>query len=505
MTDPSTSSREEQFRKCALLVALYAIPPFLILYAVNVLDADLWWHLRTGQWIVEHRAVPHSDSFSWTGMGQPWAAYSWLFELLIFGLFRWFGLLGILGYTYVTVLAIAVALHLLIRKFERRLAQSVGLTALALVAMTRIWSPRPWLFTILFFCIELNVLVGVRRSRKFKHLLWLLPLFALWANLHIQFLYGFCVLGAAAVEEPLVRLLRNRWSDGDADKPLPLRWMVLIIAGSMLAIVVNPYHFHIYSVLLDTMRLGDLYRLVSELQSLPFRSFPDWLVLLLVLGAAFVMGRSRKVNPFWLLLFVGSAFVSFRGNRDVWFVVIVAATIIARYAGEGFAGEGSAGRDQLSGRLLVVVCLVTALLLALTIGSYHVTNAELQKRVDGYYPSAAVAFIEERQLSGPLYNHFNWGGYLMWNLPRLPVSIDGRSNIHYPDRLSRALDVWNGKPGWSSDNELSNSRLVIAQQDMALTQLLRLDDHWRIVYEDSIAAVFVRVSNGPPGEGNQPR
>jgi len=491
VTDPTSSSFEEKFRKCALLVALYAIPPFLIFAAVNVLDADLWWHLRTGQWIVAHGAVPHSDSFSWTGMGQPWAAYSWLFEIIIYGLFSRFGLMGIVIYTYVMLLAIALALHLLNRKFEHRLAYCVGLTALALIAMTRICSPRPWLFTILFFIVELNILVSVRRSRNFKHLLLLLPLFALWANVHIQFLYGFCVLGAAAIEEPVTRLLRNWWSATDTDNPLPFRWMVLIIIGSMLAILINPYHFHIYSILLDTMRLGDLYRLVRELQSLPFRSLPDWLVLFLVLAAAFVMGRAQKVNPFWLLLFVGSAFVSFRGNRDVWFVVIVAATIIARYAG------GRARRDQLSGRLLGVAGLCTALLLALTISSYRISNPELQKRVDGYYPAAAVAFVEKQQLPGPLYNHFNWGGYLVWNLPRLAVSIDGRSNIHYPDRLSRSLDVWNGKPGWRSDNELSNSRLVIAQHEMALTQLLRLDDQWRVVYEDPIATVFVRVGNGP--------
>jgi hypothetical protein len=184
----------------------------------------------------------------------------------------------------------------------------------------------------------------------------------------------------------------------------------------------------------------------------------------------------------------------------VWFVVVVAATIIARYA-----GEGRATQDQLSGRLLAVVCLFTALLLALTIGMYRISNPELQKRVAGYYPSAAVAFVEEHQLAGPLYNHFNWGGYLVWNLQRLTVSIDGRSNIHYPDRLSRALDVWNGKPGWSSDGELLSSRLVIAQRDLPLAQLLRLDNRWRIVYEDSVAAVFVRVANGPPGEGSQTR
>jgi hypothetical protein len=65
----------------------------------------------------------------------------------------------------------------------------------------------------------------------------------------------------------------------------------------------QPLPFPNYSVLVDTMRLGALYRLVSELQALAFRSFSDWLVLLLVLGAAFVMDRVQKVSLFWLLLF----------------------------------------------------------------------------------------------------------------------------------------------------------------------------------------------------------
>jgi len=138
-------------------------------------------------------------------------------------------------------------------------------------------------------------------------------------------------------------------------------------------------------------------------------------------------------------------------------------------------------------------------LLVLTMRAYRISNPELEKAVAESYPSAAVAFVEERQLAGPLYNHFDWGGYLIWHLPRLPVAIDGRSNIHDPNRISRASNVWNGKPDWRSDKELSASRLVIAQKDAPLTQLLRLDQEWRIVYEDSVAAVFVRQGNGPGG------
>lgn len=488
MTDSPSSSFEEKFRKCALLIALYAIPPFLIIAAVNVLDPDIWWHLRTGQWIVQHGAVPHADSFSWTGMSKPWAAYSWLFEVLIYGLLTRFGLIGILIFIYCLLIAITAALHSLIRKFEHRLAQSVGLTALALVAMTRICSPRPWLFTILFFCIELNILVSVRRSRNFKRLLWLPPLFALWANLHIQFLYGFCVLGAVAVEGPVIRLLSNRLTVNEEDRPLPAHWMVLIILGCMLAIVINPYHVHIYSVLLETMRLGGFYGLISELQAIPFRTLSDWLVLLLLLAAAFAIGCERRVSLFWVLLLGGSAFISFRAYRDVWFVVIVAATIVARSQ-----LNTTTAQYQVTKKQALVVTASTVLLLILTLSAYRISNSELQKVVDQNYPSAAAAFVEENQLSGPLYNHFNWGGYLIWRLPRLPVSMDGRGNIHDPDTVRHAFDTWNGKPDWLSDQELLSSNLVIAERDIPLTQLMRLDSRWKIAYEDAISVVFVRA------------
>jgi hypothetical protein len=421
-------------------------------------------------------------------MGKPWAAYSWLFEVLIYGLYTRFGLIGILLYTYGLLLAITAALHSLIRKFEHRLAQSVGLTALALVAMTRICSPRPWLFTVLFFCLELNILVSVRRSRNFRHLLWMVPLFALWANLHIQFLYGFCVLGAAVVEAPLIRLFPNRLTVSEEDRPLPLRWIIAITVGCMLAIVINPYHIHVYSVLLETIRLGGFYALISEMQAIPFRALSDWLVLLLVLAAAFAIGRERRVSPFWLLLLGGSAFVSFRAIRDVWFVVIVAVTIVARSQAHQRLEQFRVSKKQ---ALIVGVSVV--LLLILTLQAYQISNPGLQKIIDQDYPSAAAAFVEEKQLTGPLYNHFNWGGYLIWRLPRLAVSMDGRGNIHDPDTVRRAFETWNGKPGWSSDQELLQSNVVIAQRDMPLTQLLRLDSNWKIAYEDTIAVVFVRA------------
>ena len=479
---------EEQFRTCALYVALFSLLPFLIIAAVNVLDADLWWHLRTGQWMVEHRSVMHSDLFSWTGLGKPWASYSWLFEVLIYGFFVQFGLLGILIFTYTLLLSITISLNTLIRKFENRLAYSVGLTAVAMVAITRVSSPRPWLFTILFICIELNILVSVRKDRRFKKLLWLLLVFALWANVHIQFVYGFLVLGAAIAEEVLNRLFGARLKVGnDSEVPIPLNVSISITIGCILATLINPYHFRIYSVVIDTFKLGGLYDLIAELQSIPFRGLPDWLVLALVLGAAYVLGRDRSLNAFWLLLLVGSSFISFRGLRDVWFVVIIATTIIAR---------SRSGKEGLIRKItkaqIGIVAVASFAVLMLIVSSLKITNSVLEETIAKTYPADAARIVEQQRFEGPLFNHSNWGGYLIWRLRQLPVSIDGRSNIHNAGDLRQNFDVWKGRPNWSQDPHLMASKIVIGEKDFALTQLLREDPHWRIAYEDNVAVVFVR-------------
>ena len=115
----------------------------------------------------------------------------------------------------------------------------------------------------------------------------------------------------------------------------------------------------------------------------------------------------------------------------------------------------------------------------------------LEHEVATHYPAQAAAFVEQNGCRGPLYNHFNWGGYLLWRLPGLPVSMDGRTVIHGDERLKRSAHTWAGFPDWDSDPELAAAGVVIAEVNMPLTQLLRLDHHFRKVYEDSVSVVFV--------------
>src|SRR5947209_2839748 len=129
-----------------MVIALYALPAVAMTRPVD--DADVWWHLRTGQWVVEHGAVPQTDPFSAYGEGRPWLAYSWLFEVIVYGFYHWLGLTGLLVFRLAASGAVLVAVHRFVLRRESRLLWATGLTLLAFLTISGMLYERPWLFTL---------------------------------------------------------------------------------------------------------------------------------------------------------------------------------------------------------------------------------------------------------------------------------------------------------------------------------------------------------------------
>src|SRR5262245_6702436 len=99
-----------------MLWVLYAVPLVVTIRPVGVplYDPDIWWHLRVGQWVVEHGTVTTTDPFSQYGQTRPWVAYSWLYEVLVYGLYKAFGLAGVIVYRAGMALAVVAAIHALV-------------------------------------------------------------------------------------------------------------------------------------------------------------------------------------------------------------------------------------------------------------------------------------------------------------------------------------------------------------------------------------------------------
>jgi hypothetical protein len=485
----SLANSEKTLRRLLIVVLLYCIPAFQAM--VPVVDPDIWWHLRTGQWIVDHAQVPATDPFSTYGDGKRWIAYSWLFELLVYALFTKLGLMGILVFTVSMSLLIALVLHSALRRAELPFIAEVFSVAAALGAMNYLISPRSWLFSILFFTVELLILFHVRRTDRVAPLLALPLLFALWANLHMQFIYGLAVIGLFLVEVLLLQLPSLSLSPRNR-REITVGRISLLLLACLVATLITPYHFRLYIPIFEVIGQTGAFQLISELLPLSFRSFADWLVLGLAIAAAFVLGWQRAWLPFPTLLLLMGTFLAFRARRDVWVLVLAALFIISEFGGF-VRSEPSFGFTKLR-----VICVIVALTVAIYLIGLHrqISEQQLESIVEQRLPVKAVKFINEKDYSGPLYNHFNWGGYLIWTLPRLLVSMDGRMNVHGDQRIERSVKTWSGLRGWESDPELVKARLVIGGVNHALTSLIRRDGRFKLVYEDDIAIVFVASTDG---------
>jgi hypothetical protein len=483
-----SAQRKDRIGRATVLAVLFAVPGLASMYLSYVADPDIWWHLRAGEWILQHRAFPHTDPFSIYGMNRPWAAYSWLFELAVLKLYRLWELPGIVAYTAGMTVAIVVALYALIQRLQADFTKSVLLTLAATLALSTLLTPRPWLFTILLFVLEMDILLTARRTGNARVLLWLPVLFVFWANVHIQFIDGLLVLGVAAVEP----LAERWWPYRQTQLRSGALWAAL--GACVLATFVNPYGWYIYRSAFELAKLGGTLEYFSEMRALAFRTLPDSLVLFLALTAAGALAWSRRF-PFFqtALLFIGSV-VSFRSMRDVWFVVTVGCAILAANLPGNRAEappESESGRPRLPVLAWASVFAATGLLLWAGTALFQVNSAQLRERLATEMPVRAVEAIREKGYAGPLFNDYDWGGFLIWNL-RQPVSIDGRAALHGEKQIERSYATWNGKRDWAADPNLAAAGLTIGPVDKPLTQLLRLDPRFTLVYEDKLAAVFVR-------------
>ena len=476
-TRPITKS--DRIAQTIVMALLFAGPTIMCLHGSCANDADIWWHMRIGEWILQHHAVPYVDSFSGPFAGQPWLAYSWLFELVVAKLFQWLGLVGIAAYSAAMILTISVAIYHLVRRLQSDFTLSVLLTFVAMFSMGRMFTPRPWLFTILFFVLEIDILMHVRKTGKLREMAWLPVIFALWANVHIQFVDGLLVLGLATAEAVLAR-----WWTAAQTRVRPI-WLGAALVASVLATLANPYGWHIYAVAHDLATQAGALDKVSELQAIPFRSLSDFVVLLLALGSAAALASQRRFAFFESGLLVFAAVLAFRSQRDVWVMAAAGAAILA----SSIASKRQVA-DKLPALATRFAVVAAAFLVFAGFRVLHVNNENLQTQTAQGFPVRAVEVIRQKGYGGPLYNDFNWGGYLIWNL-RLPASIDGRQNLYGDQRMDRSIATWSGEPDWASDTQLASAGLVVGPAKAPLTQLLRTDQRFRLAYEDKVAAVFV--------------
>ena len=450
---------------------------------------EIWRHLRTGAWILQNHAVPRTGLFSQLATSR-WVDFSWLYDALCGAVYALLGLKAVPLLLMLFKVALA-GVTFLVAGGRRNFWWAATLSALAQLTFLNP-QPLPNLFSICFFGLTLHRILEGRRRNDLTNLLWLPPLFWLWANLDAQFFLGLLLLSTlllAEITERAVRLLRN----GDSGR-IPMVNLLAIAAACGVATIITPYSIHLMPAVWQSAYGPALFKNFAFMSAMSFRQPEHFVLALLLFCACLVLGRQRSHDIFKIILLTLSAALAFRIQRDSWTVVLSSIAII----GEAIRGHDdksvAAGQRTLDKERLYVAAGVVILLTVSFIAMP--ANQTLEARLERVLPARACDYIQSNRLAGPIFNEYGWGGYLMWRLPEYPVSIDERLSL-YGDEFSDAyFEVIMGRrkmetlPGFASEQII----LLPVKLSMvkALTTIPVLQQQFREVYRDDIAIVLVR-------------
>ena len=455
-------------------------------------DPDIWWHLRTGTWMLQNHAIPHDGLFSQSA-SLPWVDSSWGFDLLLATAFRVLGLRGLPVLMMVLQAAIAAALFLLARGTQKNFWEAVILAAVAQCCISGL-KPSPALVSIFFFALELALLFRARRSGQIRPVLWIAGLFIVWVNFDRQFAYGllalalFCV--AIAVED-LGRRCGSLWFENHRPH-LPLGASTAVFAACLLVTLASPYTYHLHDLMWQSATSTAVDRYLPELHSMRFRQFQDYLLLLLVMAAFLALGRRRSRDLFQISLLAVCSAISFRLQRDTWLVALAAVGIL----GNAFSidhREEFRPQAQSASRWEGVLT-ATLVLVALALGALHLPGGSeaLMAKVGESFPARASDYIRQNRLPQPLFNSYFWGGFLIWYLPEYPVVIDGRVDL-YRDavnipyfKLTEAEIPLESHPGFAQ------AQTFLLEVKSPIAEALATLPGFRVAYRDDLACVLVR-------------
>jgi len=493
---------------------IYVLLFFCLILLGNhqIVDVDIWWHLRTAKFMLQTHQIPTTDIFTQPSAGKGWIDLHWLYQLALYAIWSVGGAGAItaaktviLGMTFLLLAVIAS------RRFSSTAFASLML--LGLVSFER-YLPRPEIVSYLLVAIYLAILHRYRQHGG--RWIWLLPfLQILWTNMEGLFVLGLVLIGAFALGESAESCLRP--AAGPGHSHIVRLWLALLLCvfGSLC----NPYGWKglTFPFILYT-RLGAGKEIfsstIAELMPPPLNLYPSlhypllFIDLLIAVSLLSAIANHRRLSYGWVLVYAAFLFLAIRARRNIPLFVCVAVPFAAMNF-HAFARQATQRRKYaaVGVRLLRFVSITSTaagsvlLLWALNSGLYAAAYMPLAQPGSSFspymYPQGAVEFIRRTGLAGNMFNNIGIGGYLIWDLyPHQRVFIDGRLEVHGRKFYTEYATAMRQPRYWNLLARKYNIEYVVLQHTMADT--LRLITHlhrspqWRLVFYDDRSAIFVR-------------
>lgn len=522
---PSYYLRSGDLLAVAVLCGIFAL-----LSVMRVWHTDIWAHLKFGEWIVQHRALPAQEPFSPFAEQQPYIHFQWLMQAGLYVVFAaGEGLAGgdelhrLAG--GVDMLASAFLLLFMLRYLilflaYRRLTGSAALASVGVLLTFAFLShtQRPQVAGDFFFAC---LLLALSRPVLSRRALVLIPLcLVLWANMHGSYLVGLALLGIFFLGRILeVGRERGSWRFGALSQDAQLRRLLLAGFLSALCIaVLNPHGPYLYLYTLQLSRHPNI-PTMDEWLPLSFRWGPGghWGYAALLLNVLISMALSpRTLSPTRVLLCLSfGVFPLLQQRMMTWWIVLVPWIVLPMWAAFGKRmsessapppGQASLAKTVLAGFLILVALALSPpvqwlrargprpLDRSLSPGTPWRLAAQLKAppgEESMLLPDLAAALQRDYpngRFQGCIFTSEAQGDYLLWALPpEYPVLVYTHAHLFSAEHWTNCMLAKRAVDGWRNFLDLSNVNLVVseAEEHYKLTRALKADPEWQIILDET--------------------
>lgn len=506
----------------------------LLRNSFSYLDPDLGWHLKVGEEITQSGSVPHANLYNYT-YTENWVDHEWLVNLISFEVFDAFGYFGLSIFFALIILVTLVLLNLYSRRYFPKCPELLMMVIQlsGLIACLPHFGVRMQEFSFLFLLLELWIITEFNRTGKWRYLLFLLPLFYLWSNMHGSFLLGLAIL----IIWPVIKFFEKYLDTTRFKKlflvtrimePFERKQYFLIVLSVMLITFLTPYGFELYSFL---GAYSNTFYLNIIQEWLPQFSFPYeysqllYLVMLVMIFMADLylvfIKKSRRVNLWNIVIVFVFIFLSFQSRRNFPLLFIVSFLYVIENMYEFFDLKEFKKRhirEEL--KYFILLCLLCSSLWQLY--SFKIVSDPFVSYCNKY-PCGAVNFFqlhpEFRDLN--ILNEYNWGGYLIWQYPEKKLFIDGRlpqAEFAGHTYLEEYLEFYKRDADFAKKlNEYQIALVLIKtkddkiiakkwekilfwinDEDLVIPNNLRAylngSGEWQLIYKDELASVYKKSS-----------
>jgi hypothetical protein len=487
--------RGERAWHASLQGLVFALTGFLGSYTVA--DPDLWGHVRFGLDTLQAGAVVRTDPYSYLSGGQSWINHEWLSEVLMALAWDRFGAPGLVALKLTVLWGIVGVILSHVRR------RHLPLAGAAIVIIMGWWLVLPWttafrpqVFTYLGCAVVIG-LVARAEDGDYAALWWVVPLMAVWANLHGGFIAGIGLFAIWAVAHVASRAWWYGWRHRAA--PYAARSAGLPLLAAIAATAITPYGPHLWAFLQTAVEPRTE---IAEWNPIALTSLEGLAHVVILVPAVVGWVGSERPRPAGLVaVFVCCAVAPFVARRHTPLFAIAAMMLAAEHMADvaqrvvtrRFAGR-TAVPPTPQFRLAVSASVVLGAALFALASLPHFA-AIVTRPWD--VPVAPVQWLAKAQVTGNMVTFFDWGEYVIWHLaPGIKVSMDGRRETIYPRTVyDEDQQFLFGLGRWDVLLARGNPSLILMSRNFAADNLIRQSPEWHVMYADERCTLFARAGS----------